>query len=135
MTHSRHTTGSSLRRAVVAGAVAGALVAVAPAAAHAGSTVNVGGFATCAWVGSGLAAQKVTITLDSGGSSTVGTSGLQWQNGLYRMSFPSMPRGGTGATVTVTCSSFALHPGAHSFRTFLKPDWRNTTGDTTFRNV
>lgn len=135
MNKSSHTSNKRFRRIAVAGALAGTLAAVAPAAAHAGSTVNVGGFATCAWVGSGLAAQRVTITLDSGGSSTVGTSALPWQNGLYRMTFPSMPRGGTGATVTVTCSQVALHPGAHSFRVFLKPDWRNTTGDTTFKNV
>lgn len=108
---------------------------MAPSSASASSTVNVGGYATCAWLGSGLAASKVTISLDSGGTQSVGTSSAPWSNGLYRMSFPWMPSGGTWATATVTCSSFSFHPGNQSYRIWLKPDWRNTTGDHSFWNV
>lgn len=125
--------------AMIAAALSGpgmALLAPAAPAGAAGSVVQFGGYATCAWYGSKtLPAQSVNISLDSGGSVTVGTSANPFSSGLYRASLPNMPRGGTGATVTVTCSSFSLHPGAHRYRTWYQPAWNNTTGDRSFWGV
>jgi hypothetical protein len=125
-----------ITRALAATAAAAIIGAgVAPSMASASSTVNVGGYATCSSPIGSLAARSVSIALDSGGYSSVGTSSLPWSNGLYRMTFGYMPSGGTWATAYVNCSSFAWHPGSHSFRIWLKPDWRNTTGDHSFWNV
>lgn len=113
-----------------------ALLAPAAPAGALGSPVQFGGYATCAWFGSStLSAQSVNISLDSGGSVTVGTSANPFSRGLYRATLPNMPRGGTGATITVTCSNFSLHPGAHRYRTWYQPAWNNTTGDRNFWGV
>jgi len=118
-------------------AVASPVVVVATAGpAAASSTVNIGGYATCAWYGNNvLSASSVVTHLDSGASSSVGTSALPWQVGLYRGTLSYIPSGGSWGTVTITCSRFSLHPGAHSYRAWYKADWRNTTGDHSWTHI
>lgn len=123
--------GASRLAALVALALVGLTVAV-PASASA--DVKVGGKAKCK--GSPLpgsqGASAVKIRLDDGQTTEVGTSASPFSAGLYRSAFPSMPRNGIWATVTVTCNSLANHPGPHNFRVHYKPNWRNTTGNKNF---
>lgn len=96
--------------------------------------VSVGGFATCpgvAYRGS-VPAKSVTIRLDTGAQVTVGTSSLPWKFGRFDMSFSWIPSQGTGYTGTVTCPLGTPSKGG-SWRGFLKPDWRNTTGTITYK--
>jgi 4-hydroxybenzoate polyprenyltransferase len=112
------------------------LVAIQAAPASAASTVWVGGTATCAWFGTKtLAASRVYVHADSGASNAVGTSGLPYKYGRYDLSLSYIPSGGTWASVTITCPSGSAHPGNHYTRWWLKPDWRNTTGDHSWRNI
>ena len=111
------------------------LAATQAAPASAGSTVNVGGTATCAMFGlSPIQASSVTISAN-GHSRAVGTSGLPWKKGRYDLTLPSLPSKGTWGTMTVKCPRGSAHPGTHSKGVWLKPDWRNTTGDTSWRSV
>jgi len=97
--------------------------------ASAASSVAVGGTARC---GVGFAAASVTIRLDSGGQVTVGTSNLPWQRGRFDMRFGWMPQQGTGYTAWVNCTMYTSRSGSGSWRGYLKPDWRNTTGTLNF---
>lgn len=101
--------------------------------ASASSTVSVGGFALCpGLLGRGtVGARTVTIRLDSGGQQSVGTA--VFNKGRFDMKFSSMPRNGTGYTGWVTCPlGTQLGGQSRSWRGFLKPDWRNTTGTISF---
>lgn len=92
-----------------------------PVGASAGSTVHVAGKAQCKSPIGGLDAKSVTISLDSGGETR--SANTNWI-GNYGLDFSRMPRGGTMATATVTCSPFANH-SRYTQRIFIKPDWRN----------
>jgi len=125
----------SLALSAVAIASSAVMVATASPAA-AGSGVSIGGTATCTWYGNQtLPAVSVTTRLDTGVSVSVGTSGLPWKSGRYDATLSYVPSGGSWATVTITCSRFSLHPGAHSYRAWYKPDWRNTTGDHSWTRI
>lgn len=124
-----------LASGVVVGASALGLVATQSSPAGAASTVNVGGTATCQMVGlKPIAASSVTISA-AGRSARVGTSGLPWKYGRYDLSLPYLPNSGTWGTMTVNCPKGSYHAGNHTKNVWLKPDWRNTTGDTSWRNI
>lgn len=119
--------------AVVVSASIGVLVFSAPMTL-ASSKVNVGGRANCrSMVGGTQAAKKVTIKEEGNGESHSESTGM-W-NDTYRMTFSWMPAGGTWAQMTVNCGALAVSPGDHSKRVWLKPDWRNTTGDTSWTSI
>lgn len=129
------TTGGPARARRLGALVALGLMGLAVAVpASASADVKVGGKAICK--GSPLpgsqAASSVSIRLDDGQTTTVNTSSSPWSAGLYRSAFPSMPRNGIGATLTVTCNGLASSPGPHTYRVFYKPNWRNTTGNRNF---
>lgn len=120
--------------ALLAATTFGTVVAqVSPASA--GSRVNVGGTATCSMVGmSPIKATSVRISA-SGTSTTVGTSGLFWKYGRYDLTLPYLPSQGTNGTMTVVCPRGSARPGSHSKTVWLKPGWRNTTGDTSWTAI
>lgn len=99
--------------------------------AQAGSTVYVGGYATCASFAGPVAAKSVSV--DYG--TPVGTSALPWRKGRYDTTIAYLPRTGANIRFVVTCPSLTNNPGAQTFYRWLKPDWRNTTGDTNFTNI
>ncbi len=126
-------TGPTKRFVLAVLSLAAVAMALVPASmASASSRVNIGGTATCRWLGGGgLRAVSVTVSF-GGASSTVGTSAVPFRTGRYDTTLPSLPRGGANVRFDVTCSGLSNRPGTHTFYRWLKPDWRNTTGNTNF---